>query len=241
MAADSAVPALPYPQEKLDKLPVIHGDFGFLANNKHKPFDSDYTYCQAVFLEDLNESWPVVEGLCQCLKIPLTVTLAEVESIFYGFDAATIAKLYANPLYAGLSWKKISAMEEDRLLHLTRSVLDKLMARLQKNFKKAQAKIPPQNHSDDGIATESAENGDLSGHAEAAYQSYAYAESQLGCRVTDKQVYAYLKEHGPRDYDLPSFETWRRYVAAGRNFHTAQKNTPRSGRSGKSIVRLDQI
>jgi hypothetical protein len=65
---------------------------------------------------------------------------------------------------------------------------------------------------------------------EAAYQSYCLAEKTLG-KCTDKEAYAWLKEHGPEEgYDLPPFATWQKYVRNGRKYYKTNKNTPRSGR-----------
>lgn len=68
-----------------------------------------------------------------------------------------------------------------------------------------------------------------------AYQSYEYAIQQSPelAERTDKDVYDWLKKHGmpgEEQYDLPSFETWSRYVRAGRKANNAQKNTSRNGR-----------
>ena len=244
MAVDSAVPALLCTQEEFDKLQATRAGFCFLDDNKKESHYSNYKYCQAVFLENLNESWDIVEDLCPRLKIPLTVTLAEVESIFCGLDAATIADLYALKRNAGLPRKTIIAMEEERLLHLTRSVFDRLMAKLQVHFnKKPTAHCPTELEEtpDDEIDADAPTDGSLPAPVEAAYQSYRYVESQLCRRFTDKEAHAYLKERGPKDYDVPDFSTWQRYVGAGRKYYKKKKNQPRAGRRGKSVVASDQL
>lgn len=68
---------------------------------------------------------------------------------------------------------------------------------------------------------------------ETAYQSYCLAEQTLG-KCTDKEAYAWLKEHGPEDYDLPSLASWQKYVRNGRKFYATNKNTPRAGRKTSS-------
>lgn len=68
---------------------------------------------------------------------------------------------------------------------------------------------------------------------EKAYQSYCLAEQTLG-QCTDKAAHAWLKEHGPEDYDLPLFATWQRYVRNGRKYYKTNKNTRRAGRKTSS-------
>lgn len=76
-----------------------------------------------------------------------------------------------------------------------------------------------------------------------AYQSYddAITQEPKLADATDKEVYDWLKENGPPDYELPSCETWKRQVRAGRKHHGTQKNTLRAGRTSKSIVGVNQI
>ncbi len=98
---------------------------------------------------------------------------------------------------------------------------------------------------------EESDSTPLSPAQEKAYRSYEIAEhklSELGAdQVTDANAYSWLKEHGvvpadcDDDYDLPAFETWQRYVRAGRSHYSTNKNSPRAGRTGRSVVRQDQI
>ncbi|NLE59921.1 MAG: hypothetical protein GX616_16335 [Planctomycetes bacterium] len=84
-----------------------------------------------------------------------------------------------------------------------------------------------------------------------AYFSYIHAERQAGKSLTDKAAYVWLKEHGSdsrdgadelADYELPSMETWARYVREARKILKEQKNQPRHARPhGGSIVPPDQI
>ncbi|MGC1276397.1 MAG: hypothetical protein WBC44_22060 [Planctomycetaceae bacterium] len=74
---------------------------------------------------------------------------------------------------------------------------------------------------------------------ERAWQAYKLAESKwdaAGGRMTDEAAWDWLKEHGPDEYDPPGFETFGRYVRAGRAAHGAGVNHPRAGRTGRSIV-----
>jgi len=81
-----------------------------------------------------------------------------------------------------------------------------------------------------------------------AYRSYKRGERQVSDNATDREVYEWLKENDPdwrghdlRDYELPSFQTWDRYVRKGRRPLGEQKYHPRAGRqqSGSSVRRSD--
>lgn len=79
-----------------------------------------------------------------------------------------------------------------------------------------------------------------------AYQSYQYAINQNPdiAEANDNDVYNWLKENGFSEddsYELPSLETWKRYLRYGRKAHGTQKNTRRKGRTGRSIVKASQI
>ncbi len=79
-----------------------------------------------------------------------------------------------------------------------------------------------------------------------AYQSYQDAINQNPdiAEANDNDVYNWLKENGFSEddsYELPSPETWKRYIRSGRKAHGTQKNTPRKGRAGRSIVKASQI
>jgi hypothetical protein len=85
-----------------------------------------------------------------------------------------------------------------------------------------------------------------------AYLAFCYAESKAGNRLEDREAYDLLKEEGIpanrggrgdlEDYDLPSFDTWTRYLRDARKLLGEQKYTRRAGRStGKSIAQADQI
>jgi hypothetical protein len=74
---------------------------------------------------------------------------------------------------------------------------------------------------------------------EKAYRSYQYAEEKTGNTLTDRQAYDYLKKHAVENIEgfmLPDFNTWQRYVRAGRRHYGAQKNTTRIGREIKSSI-----
>jgi hypothetical protein len=70
--------------------------------------------------------------------------------------------------------------------------------------------------------------------------------------LTDPQAWNWLNEHevpGDRgdigelkDYTLPAYETFTRYLSAARTELGANKHSPRAGRShGRSVVRRDQV
>lgn len=75
---------------------------------------------------------------------------------------------------------------------------------------------------------------------EAAYQSYqeAIRRNPDLAEATDREVHSWVREYGiAEEYTLPAFETWARYVRAGRKYHDARKSTPRAGRPhGRSII-----
>jgi hypothetical protein len=85
-----------------------------------------------------------------------------------------------------------------------------------------------------------------------AYLAFYYAESRAGRRLEDREAHELLKEEGiPEgagergelaEYQLPSFDTWSRYLREARSQLGEQKHTRRSGRQhGKSIMSGDQI
>jgi hypothetical protein len=76
-----------------------------------------------------------------------------------------------------------------------------------------------------------------------AYHSYEYATSEKPtlAEAKDDDVYDWLKENAFPEYELPSRETWKRYVRHGRKADNKQKNIPRTGRTGRSIVKASQI
>jgi len=74
----------------------------------------------------------------------------------------------------------------------------------------------------------------------AAYQSFVFAESEIG-KCTDREAYEWLQEEGPEEYELPAFDTWKRYVRIGRKHHGTQKNTSRKGRTGRSVIKSNEI
>jgi len=74
---------------------------------------------------------------------------------------------------------------------------------------------------------------------EKAYRSYQYAEEKTGNTLTDSQAYDYLKKHAVENIEgfmLPDFNTWQRYVRAGRRHYGTRKTTPRAGREIKSSI-----
>jgi len=85
-------------------------------------------------------------------------------------------------------------------------------------------------------ATDGRQNLPLS--CQRAYQQFKGAEERLG-EVTDKEVYDWLKDDN--DTQLPPFDTWTRYLRAARRHYGTQKNTPRAGRTGLSVVKWGEI
>jgi hypothetical protein len=73
---------------------------------------------------------------------------------------------------------------------------------------------------------------------EKAYRSYEYAISQNPqlANAKDREAYDWLTEKDNDDYPLPVFETWQRYLRAGRKYYGASKNTRRAGRTPKTAI-----
>jgi hypothetical protein len=78
-----------------------------------------------------------------------------------------------------------------------------------------------------------------------AYNSYEYAikTNPKLADAKDRDVYNWLRENGSdeENYQLPSFETWLRYIGKGRTVLGTQKNTRCYGKTGRSIVKATEI
>jgi hypothetical protein len=76
-----------------------------------------------------------------------------------------------------------------------------------------------------------------------AYSQYLWALEQNSelKGATDRQVYAWLEQKLESDERLPSLNSWLRYVRDARRAMGTNKHTSRAGRSGRSIVRSEQI
>jgi hypothetical protein len=72
---------------------------------------------------------------------------------------------------------------------------------------------------------------------EAAFNSFLVAQEACGPKVTDAEAYRWCQEHMPEGGRLPSLETWSRYVRDGRRLHGQKKHHSRLGRTGRSLVR----
>lgn len=73
-----------------------------------------------------------------------------------------------------------------------------------------------------------------------AYESFRVAANALGQPI-DREAYEWLKEYGHPAYKLPAYETWERYVRGARHLLGEQKNHPRHGRTGRSLVRPEEL
>jgi hypothetical protein len=80
----------------------------------------------------------------------------------------------------------------------------------------------------------------LADRFETAYQSYQLAAGHLSSEdcgePLDRDAYEWLKEEAPATYELPDFDTWVRYVRAGRRHYKQQKNSPVYGRTCRSAA-----
>jgi hypothetical protein len=77
-----------------------------------------------------------------------------------------------------------------------------------------------------------------------AHESKMWAIQESGVEGPLKTLYEYIRERGPKAYDLPDFNTWRVYNAKYDREVERQgkrKNHPRGGRTGRSIVRPSEI
>ncbi|MCH9715962.1 MAG: hypothetical protein K0U90_05615 [Planctomycetes bacterium] len=74
---------------------------------------------------------------------------------------------------------------------------------------------------------------------EKAYRSYEFAESSMGLDCTDEEAYRWLEENCLCEYELPSYQTWSRYLRVGRKHYGTNKNTPIAGRAGRFATPAD--
>lgn len=72
---------------------------------------------------------------------------------------------------------------------------------------------------------------------ERALRQYESVVEVLGPKITDDEAYRWLGSHmEPGDPPMPARDTWLRYLREARKFYGIQKNSPRAGRTGRSIV-----
>jgi hypothetical protein len=76
-----------------------------------------------------------------------------------------------------------------------------------------------------------------------AYVTYQNACEKSGKQLTDADAHAWLKENvsDPDSYVLPSVDTFAKYLRTARSKLGEQKNQPRAGRKGHSVVSVEQI
>jgi hypothetical protein len=120
---------------KYEELNNIHQLFSYLYDHRLEDVSDTYTK-QTELIEIIDDFWPVIVDLCNNFKIPLVVSAQDVENLFHGFDAAAIEKLSKLRRYVNIPIKKMIALEEELLIHLIKSIFDKLLARLKKEIKK---------------------------------------------------------------------------------------------------------
>ena len=83
-------------------------------------------------------------------------------------------------------------------------------------------------------------------YLQRAYGAWLYAEQNLteplGRTPKDLEAHDFLKNEGMPDElgDLNDFDNWSRYVRNVRNKLKTRKNEPRAGRSGNSVIGVDQ-
>jgi hypothetical protein len=84
-----------------------------------------------------------------------------------------------------------------------------------------------------------------------AYLAFQYAETLNGRGLEDREAYDWLSENGIdqgkgnldelTDYEIPSFETFKRYLGQARKPLGENKYTCRAGRTSRSIARRNEI
>ncbi|HVA50199.1 MAG TPA: hypothetical protein VNH11_27820 [Pirellulales bacterium] len=85
-----------------------------------------------------------------------------------------------------------------------------------------------------------------------AYFAFEFAQTMSGDKLEDREAYDYLHENGLHDnagdlgelsdYELPVFETWRRYISEARRPLGEQKYSRRANRpKGRSIANADEV
>jgi len=150
---------------------------------------------------------------------------------------------YKDTFLAKINWRQFRADEdvtfEDKICVLKKLPIDQTIDDLEAMSEKLQTKVAEEQPA----KTEQKEGDGLTKAERQAYQSYEYAISQKPklADKTDDEAYNWLKENSLPDYELPSPETWKRYVRRGRWVNGTQKTSPRKGRTGRSIVKADQI
>jgi hypothetical protein len=73
-----------------------------------------------------------------------------------------------------------------------------------------------------------------------AWMAYETAVDKKGNNLTSSEAHTWLNEQVDDFYKPPSVETFARYVTKARGLLGEQKNHPRAGRTGRSVVRTDQ-
>ena len=73
------------------------------------------------------------------------------------------------------------------------------------------------------------------------YHSFEAIEDAKERELTFKEAYGWIKENSSEEYDLPNFDTWKRYISKVREFYETQRTIPRHGRKGGSTVSSKEI
>ena len=91
----------------------------------------------------------------------------------------------------------------------------------------------------------------LNRSAQLAWDSYNFAVDRLNpsessARATDKAIWTWLNESGstggfPRDYQLPEFPTWSRYLRRARKFYGPDRDPLLAQRTNRSTVRRNEV
>lgn len=77
--------------------------------------------------------------------------------------------------------------------------------------------------------------------ARKAWAQFQRAAGQVGEACTDEQAYEWLQKHDEETAQLPSRETWTRYVREVRRLLDRQKYAARRWRTGASVVHASEV
>jgi hypothetical protein len=85
--------------------------------------------------------------------------------------------------------------------------------------------------------------GNLKPSREKAYRLFEWAMGQNPSLKTDREVYDWLSSRSELPDELPSFDSWSKYLRDARDYYDDHKHTPKTTKTagGKSVVRRDQI
>jgi hypothetical protein len=256
----------PCTKEEYERLALIHrrlNDLRKLLRSSKKNYEK-VGYKQIKLDEDLTEFWPTIENIAWSLGINLSGKLVVMKEIIFNKEIQTSFSGIGDLLS---SWCYVDGkcVDEIELANMMKEEyerasqprydliqdLDRIMVRLAKCFSaNREVKLEQPSHRKPAKTIQIDESSTYTDNGlkkaeRLAYQSYEYAIGKKAelADSSDNLVHRWLKENGTgeADYELPSCDTWKRQVRAGRKYHGTQKNTPRAGRQKRSTIKSNQI